>query len=128
MVLEENEITIFFLFQNGSAIGPLTIAPFLGLAIYGFDFAPQIPLIMQWLMRVSFIRGGIVSVVLVVFGYDRQRLECDEMYCHFDDPKVLLHYVRIDNTTLLFELSILISMTLFYRLLCYLSLRRRFYK
>uniref|UniRef100_A0A8D8G448 ATP-binding cassette sub-family G member 1 n=1 Tax=Culex pipiens TaxID=7175 RepID=A0A8D8G448_CULPI len=114
--------------MNGSAIGPLTIAPFLGLAIYGFDFAPQIPVIMQWLMRVSFIRGGIVSVVLVVFGYDRQRLDCNEMYCHFDDPKVLLHYVRIDNTNLLFELSILISMTLFYRLLCYLSLRRRFYK
>ncbi|XP_052901714.1 ATP-binding cassette subfamily G member 4 [Anopheles moucheti] len=114
--------------MNGSAIGPLTIAPFLGLAIYGFDFAPQIPVLMQWLMRVSFIRGGVVSVVLVVFGYNRAKLECNEMYCHFDDPKVLLHYVRIDNTTLLFELAILISMTLFYRLVCYLSLRRRFYK
>ncbi|XP_058830828.1 ATP-binding cassette subfamily G member 4 isoform X1 [Topomyia yanbarensis] len=114
--------------MNGSAIGPLTIAPFLGLAIYGFDFAPQIPALMQWLMRASFIRGGVVSIVLVVFGYNRQRLDCSEMYCHFDDPKVLLHYVRIDNTTLLFELSILIAMTLFYRLLCYLSLRRRFYK
>ncbi|XP_055614349.1 ATP-binding cassette subfamily G member 4, partial [Uranotaenia lowii] len=114
--------------MNGSAIGPLTIAPFLGLAIYGFDFAASIPTIMQWLMRISFIRGGVVSVVLVVFGYNRQRLECSEMYCHFDDPKVLLRYVRIDNTTLLFELGILISMTLFYRLLCYLSLRRRFYK
>ncbi|XP_053684808.1 ATP-binding cassette subfamily G member 4 [Sabethes cyaneus] len=114
--------------MNGSAIGPLTIAPFLGLAIYGFDFAPQIPALMQWLMRASFIRGGVVSVVLVVFGYNRQRLDCNDMYCHFDDPKVLLHYVRIDNTTLLFELSILTAMTLFYRLLCYLSLRRRFYK
>ncbi|XP_065085936.1 ATP-binding cassette subfamily G member 4-like [Ochlerotatus camptorhynchus] len=114
--------------MNGSAIGPLTIAPFLGLAIYGFDFAPQIPAIMQWLMRASFIRGGVVSVVLVVFGYNRQRLDCNEMYCHFDDPKVLLHYVRIDNTTLQFELCILITMTLFYRLLCYLSLRRRFYQ
>ncbi|XP_058466216.1 ATP-binding cassette subfamily G member 4 isoform X2 [Malaya genurostris] len=114
--------------MNGSAIGPLMIAPFLGLAIYGFDFAPQIPVLMQWLMRASFIRGGVVSIVLVVFGYNRQRLDCNEMYCHFDDPKVLLHYVRIDNTTLLFELSVLIAMTLFYRLLCYLSLRRRFYK
>ncbi|XP_055529850.1 ATP-binding cassette subfamily G member 4 [Wyeomyia smithii] len=114
--------------MNGSAIGPLTIAPFLGLAIYGFDFAPQIPALMQWLMRASFIRGGVVSVVLVVFGYNRQRLDCNDIYCHFDDPKVLLHYVRIDNTTLLFELGILIAMTLFYRLLCYLSLRRRFYK
>ncbi|XP_055625874.1 ATP-binding cassette subfamily G member 4 [Toxorhynchites rutilus septentrionalis] len=114
--------------MNGSAIGPLTIAPFLGLAIYGFDFAAQVPTVMHWLMRISFIRSGVVAVVLVVFGYNRQRLDCNEIYCHFDDPKVLLNYIRVHDTSLMLELSILFAMTLFYRLLCYLSLRRRFYQ
>ena len=104
------------------------MTPFLGLAIYGFDFAPEISNYMNAFMKLSFVRGGVVSMVLTVFGFNRPQLECKEIYCHFDDPKVLLRYLRIEKFSLVKEIGILIGIMLAVRTLCYLSLRRRFYK
>ena len=97
----------------------------LGLAIYGFDFAADISLLMHGLMKVSFIRGGVVSLVLVVFGYNRHQLACDEVYCHFDDPKVLLRYLRVENRSLWTEIAFLVGLMIFFRGLLFLSLKKR---
>ncbi|KAL7012314.1 hypothetical protein ACKWTF_014763 [Chironomus riparius] len=113
---------------NGCAIGPALMAPFLGLAIYGFDFAADVPMLMYAAMKFSFIRGGVVSLVLTVFGFNRPKLDCKEIYCHFDDPKVLLRYLRIENVSLFKEVSILVGLMFLFRVLFYLSLRKRFYK
>ncbi|XP_015590801.1 ATP-binding cassette sub-family G member 1 [Cephus cinctus] len=117
-----------FNITNGCAVGPAAIAPFLGLAIYGFDFAKDIPWYMNALMRLSFIRCGVVGLVLAVFGYGRQRLECPktEIYCHFDDPKVLLRYLDIDTVSIWSELLSLVGLMCFFRGLCYIGLRYRF--
>lgn len=114
--------------QNGCAVGPALMAPFLGLAIYGFDFAGDIPALMNAVMKLSFIRGGIVTLILTVFGHNRQQLTCSEVYCHFDDPKVLLRYLRIEDFSLLHEIGYLVAIMITFRFLFYLSLRKRFYK
>lgn len=106
----------------------MCMAPFLGLAIYGFDFAADIPALMNALMKVSFIRGGVVSLVLTVFGHNRHQLNCPEVYCHFDDPKVLLRYLRIEEFSLVHEIGFLVAILVLFRTLFYLSLRKRFYK
>lgn len=115
----------YFFFQNGSVVGPLLIAPLLGLAIYGFDFANDIPLLMYAIMKLSFVRVGVVSLVLSVFGYDRGQLECPELYCHFDDPKVLLRFLRIEKVELWTELTYLIFYVFLFRIVLYISLKRR---
>lgn len=104
------------------------MAPFLGLAIYGFDFAADVSSYMYALMKLSFVRGGVVSLVLTVFGFNRERLECDKIYCHFDNPKVLLEYLEIQNVSLFTEISFLVGLLLLFRGLFYLSLRKKFYK
>jgi hypothetical protein len=104
------------------------MAPFLGLAIYGFDFAADISQAMNLLMKVSFIRGGVVSLVLTVFGMHRKKLDCSDVYCHFDDPKILLRYLRIEEFSLIREVSILIGIMIVFRAMFYISLRKRFYK
>lgn len=104
------------------------MAPFLGLAIYGFDFAADVPMLMYAVMKFSFIRGGVVSLVLTVFGFNRPKLHCKDIYCHFDDPKVMLRYLRIENVSLLTEITVLIGLMMLFRGLFYLSLRKRFYK
>lgn len=104
------------------------MAPFLGLAIYGFDFAADIPDLMNAAMKLSFIRGGVVSLILTVFGHDRHQLICPEVYCHFDDPKVLLRYLRIEEFSVYREISYLLAIMVFFRAVFYLSLRKKFYK
>lgn len=120
----------FFLLlpQNGCAVGPMCMAPFLGLAIYGFDFAADIPDLMNAAMKLSFIRGGVVSLILIVFGHNRNQLTCGDVYCHFDDPKVLLRYLRIEKFSLVTEIGFLVAILVLFRTLFYLSLRKRFYK
>lgn len=117
-----------FSVTNGCAVGPALMAPFLGLAIYGFDFAADIPNLMYGLMKMSFIRGGVISLVLTVFGFQREQLECSEVYCHFDDPKVLLRYLRIENVSLLREVAFMVGLFFFFRILFYLSLRKKLYR
>lgn len=112
--------------RNGCAIGPTTLAPFLGLGIYGFDFAPQIPFLMNILMKTSFVRCGIVATVLTVFGFDRQPLECNDVYCHFAKPDVLKKYLDIENNSVWIEIMTMIAIMLVFRTLCYVGLRWRF--
>ncbi|KOB74240.1 ATP-binding cassette sub-family G member 1, partial [Operophtera brumata] len=115
-----------FSVRNGCAIGPAAIAPFLGLGIYGFDFAHQIPLLMNLLMKTSFIRCGIVAMILTIFGFNRKPLECNEIYCHFAKPKVLIRYLDIESTSVWYEILIMIGIMLLFRTAGFLGLRYRF--
>ena len=88
--------------QNGAAVGPMTLAPLVGLDRDGFDFARSMPPLMDPLVRVSVMRAGVVSIILVVYGLDRQLLYCDIVSdsCYFRDPKVILHYLDLDRVSL----------------------------
>lgn len=97
----------------------------LGLAIYGFDFANDISMFMFAVMKVSFIRVGIVSFVLTVFGYDRPTMSCDDIYCHFGDPKILLRFLRVENVNFWNEIGFLVLYAVIFRTLFYLNLKRR---
>lgn len=111
--------------QNGSVVGPMIIAPFMGLAVYGFDFAPQITWGMNLLMKFSYIRVGVVAFVLTVFGFQREELDCDEIYCHFSDPRVLLKFLDVENASIMTQFGLLAMLMIFFRLLMYISLRKR---
>lgn len=97
----------------------------LGLAIYGFDFANDIPLFMYAIMKVSFMRVGIVSLVLTVFGYERPIMTCTEIYCHFGDPKILLRFLRVENVNFWNEIGFLVLFAVLFRAIFYLNLKRR---
>lgn len=97
----------------------------LGLAIYGFDFASNIPVFMSFLMKLSFMRVGIVTIVLTVFGYERPQMTCTEVYCHFDDPKVLLRFLRVESVNLWNEVGLLVVFAVVFRTVFYFNLKRR---
>lgn len=97
----------------------------MGLAIYGFDFAADIPMLMYAIMKISYIRVGAVALVLSVFGFNRPQLDCNELYCHFADPRVLLRFLRIEKVSILSEFACLLIIMLFFRILLYISLKIR---
>jgi hypothetical protein len=103
----------------------MVVAPFLGLAVYGFDFAEQIPWAMNALMKTSFMRCGVVALVLSVFGFDRPDLDCNDIYCHFRKPKVVLKMLDIDRSSVWTEILALFGLMILFRSLCYIGLRRR---
>ena len=46
--------------------------------------------------EVNFFNMGIKGAVNSIFGFNRTRLECDEIYCHFNDPKKILRDFECD--------------------------------
>ncbi|XKL63869.1 hypothetical protein PGB90_006233 [Kerria lacca] len=108
---------------NGSAVAPLTLAPFLGLATYGFDFAKEIPWYIAFLMKMSYLRSGTVAIVLTVFGMGRKKLECYQMYCHFADPQVLLKYLDVDHDSVWEQIFYLGVIMVLFRVAMYVALR-----
>lgn len=105
----------------------MIIAPLMGLAIYGFDFASQIPGAMNILMKFSYVRVGVVALILAVFGFQREELDCDDIYCHFSDPRVLLKFLDIDKVSILHQFGLLAMLMIFFRVIVYISLRKRCY-
>lgn len=104
----------------------MTIAPFLGFAIYGFDFAKNIPIWLMPLLKTSFLRSGVIALVIAVFGMDRQRLDCyHEIYCHFKNPKIIIHYLDLDHVSPWHEVLAMFFMLLVFRILCYFGLKWR---
>ncbi|KAJ9585648.1 hypothetical protein L9F63_002568, partial [Diploptera punctata] len=114
-----------FSITNGCAVGPLAIAPSLGLAVYGFDFAQQISWLMNAVMKFSFMRCGIVALVLTVFGLERPDLDCNDIYCHFKKPKVVLRMLDIEHVSIWTEICALFGLYTVFKVLCYLGLRWR---
>lgn len=103
----------------------MLIGLFLGLAMYGFDFAKEVPLIMYGVMKLSYIRVAVVAMVLSVFGFNREVLDCDEIYCHFADPKVVLRFLDTENVSYWNELWFLVLLLIFYRIVLFISIRKR---
>ncbi|XP_055378440.1 ATP-binding cassette sub-family G member 1 [Condylostylus longicornis] len=110
---------------NGAVVAPLTIAPLLGLAIYGFDFAASIPAVLNLIMKFSYIRVSVVAFVLIVFGFDRPNLDCNDIYCHFGDPKVLLRFLDIEHVSIWTQFGLLTLLMVFFRTLLFISLKKR---
>ncbi|KAL1129140.1 hypothetical protein AAG570_013671 [Ranatra chinensis] len=117
-----------FSVTNGAAIGPMSLAPLLGFAIYGFDFAKRISTVWRTVMRTSFLRSAVVANVLVMFGMGRSELECyDPMYCHFKDPMTTLRYLDIDQVSLALEIMWMIVFFVTFRLAFFFALVFRFW-
>ena len=103
----------------------MVVAPSLGLAVYGFDFAQQIPWAMNALMKLSFMRCGVVALVLTVFGLERTDLECTDIYCHFKKPKVVLRMLDIEHVSIWTEMLALFGLYTIFKGICYFGLRWR---
>jgi len=71
------------------------------------------------------MRSGVTALVITVFGLDRGELECwsPDDYCHFQDPKVTLHYLNLEGASPWTEIAALIAMLVFFRVATYLGLK-----
>lgn len=114
-----------FLFQNGSILGPALIAPFLGLSVYGLDFAKNLSWFTRVLTKLSFMRSGVIANMITLFGFDRPSMECNTVYCHFKEPKKILEFVDAENVPIWLEIFGMIFFILLFRAISYGALRLR---
>ena len=111
--------------QNSCILGPMLISPILGVGIYGFDFASKIPLIVRQLMKLSFIRIGIIAWMQSLYGLGREKLQCTIVYCHFRKPEKFLKFLEFHEDSLVTLMGLLVLTLVVYKILNYWCLSKR---
>lgn len=62
---------------------------FSGVLVLKKDVQPWL----KWIFDIIFLNHANDGMVLALFGYDRENLECEDIYCHFRDPKEFLQLI-----------------------------------
>lgn len=77
---------VYLYFQSAVVFGPFFIMPFTIFSGFFLRYVDA-PGFFKWLFHVSFLKHGLVGLVLSIFGMDRGKLPCSDIYCHYSYPK-----------------------------------------
>ncbi|XP_032515197.2 ATP-binding cassette subfamily G member 4-like [Danaus plexippus] len=75
-----------FTVKNGVIFGPLFIMPFTIFSGFFLRYTDA-PRFIQWIFNVSFLKHGLVGLVIAIFGLERPKLICSDLYCHYSYPR-----------------------------------------
>ncbi|KAK6641864.1 hypothetical protein RUM44_013582 [Polyplax serrata] len=118
------------------AWAPIKVAIFMGpitaAACSAFGFTLKLEdraIVIQFMSWLSYFRSSFYSIVTLLYGYDREALECPELYCHFRSPTKILDELGMKNiniySNLIYMLGIMIVMHLLTFFVLYIKLNKR---
>ncbi|XP_014614696.1 PREDICTED: ATP-binding cassette sub-family G member 1-like isoform X2 [Polistes canadensis] len=113
--------------QNGVIFGPLIILPFTifsGFFVHLNDAHPYL----HWLFHMSFLKYGFEGTMITIYGYDRPKMHCSDIYCHFAMPKQLMIAVGMKQVDYWFCMIVLIILYIVLDTIAYIILRVRLRK
>lgn len=82
----------------------------------------------HWLFYSSFLKHALDADFLAIFGFERSKLECDAMYCHYVTPHKFLEQVLGVETTFQDALNVIIFSLFFFRILAFFVIKYRLNK
>lgn len=75
-------------------LGSIFVCPFLMFSNF-FIQMKDADAFWHWMFEVSFIRHGFEGSMQAVFGFDREKMDCDADYCHYRLPNKFLESLGI---------------------------------
>lgn len=85
------------------------------------DAAP----VLHWLFHISFLKYALEGTALAIFGFDRPKMECHELFCMYRIPKKFLKMVNMHNGDFLTAGIVLLTMILLLRILSFFMMNFR---
>ncbi|KAJ8976176.1 hypothetical protein NQ317_002065 [Molorchus minor] len=107
---------------NGSVVAPHILALLLALAVYGMGYKTGIEPLMKILMTTSYLRFGLAGFSATLFNH-RKPMKCDELYCHYRNPELLLADMGMDETQPINQIIVILAFLVLFRIISYLSLK-----
>ncbi|KAL1505555.1 hypothetical protein ABEB36_005097 [Hypothenemus hampei] len=114
----------FFNITNGSVVGSSALAPLLALACYGMGYKSGIEPFMKVIMCFSYLRFGVVGFSATLFS-KREPLNCNDLYCHYRNPELLLKDMGMQGEDYKMQFYIILGYMLLFRVLAYCGLKYR---
>lgn len=108
-----------FSVKHAAIFGPLFICT--PLIFSGFFLQiSDAPSYSQWLFHISFLKYALEGAVQAIFGYNRPKMECNEMFCMYTNPKSFLKEIKMSDDNYLQAFIALIITFMIFRVLTYL--------
>ncbi|KAH8318978.1 hypothetical protein KR067_001255 [Drosophila pandora] len=113
----------------GSILGPFFICPFLQFSGF-FLMEKDAPVYMRWMFDISFLKYSLEGSMMAIFGYDRERLDCNDMYCHLTRPTFILKYLDMERGSYIKAFVFLFCIFIMLRILAFyiMSFRLRLFR
>lgn len=108
--------------EAGVFLGPVSTIPTILFSGFFVNF-DTIPGYLQWVTYVSYVRYAFEGAMLSIYGMDREKLKCSEMYCHFRSPKKFLEEMSMDESEYWLDAVALITIFVVLRIIAYFVLR-----
>ncbi|XP_016977586.1 ATP-binding cassette sub-family G member 4 isoform X1 [Drosophila rhopaloa] len=108
--------------ETGVFLGPVTTIPTILFSGFFVNF-DTIPGYLQWVTYVSYVRYGFEGAMVAIYGMDRAKMQCNQMYCHFRVPKKFLEEMSMDNALFWVDAVALIGIFFALRIIAYFVLR-----
>ncbi|CAC5396574.1 ABCG1 [Mytilus coruscus] len=107
-------------------LGPVTAIPVLLFSGFFVNFQTM-PVYLQWLSYISYLRYSFEGILHAIYGFDRENLDCSEdhvMKCQFNEPKDILEQWDVENVFFV-DFIVLCTFFVLLRVGCYFVLRWR---
>lgn len=62
-----------------------------GFFIVSQDISPTL----QWLFEIQYLKHSLDGIGALVLGFDRPKMNCRELYCHFQSPEKFMKFVGL---------------------------------
>ncbi|KRF85522.1 ATP-binding cassette sub-family G member 4 isoform X2 [Drosophila virilis] len=108
--------------ESGVFLGPVTTIPTILFSGFFVNF-DTIPAYLQWVTYVSYVRYGFEGAMVSIYGMDRAKLHCNEIYCHHRVPKKFLEWMSMEDARFWVDAVALIGIFFALRIIAYFVLR-----
>ncbi|XP_023166117.1 ATP-binding cassette sub-family G member 1 isoform X2 [Drosophila hydei] len=108
--------------ETGVFLGPVSTIPTILFSGFFVNF-DTIPDYLQWLTYVSYVRYGFEGAMVSIYGMDRAKLHCNEIYCHHRVPKKFLEWMSMQDARFWVDAVALIGIFFALRIVAYFVLR-----
>lgn len=78
----------------------------------------------HWLFYSSFLKHALDGGFLAIFGFDRTKLECDAVYCHYRWPHKFLETLGVE-TSFAEALSVIVFSLFLFRIIAFFVIKYR---
>lgn len=87
----------------------------------------HMPLVMQYVSRLSFKRYSMEALVLALYDDDRENMVCpdEELYCHYRSAKFLIQEMGMRPTNYAYDISMMVLMCVAMKVISYFTLKRK---
>lgn len=114
-------------FQLGVIVGPFVIAPFVVFSGFFLRLADA-PMFLKWLFHTSFLKYAVEGASHALFGYNRPKLPCNDMYCHYRFPSKFMKMIDMHHGDYLSAFIVLLIFCVVMRVLAFFIMALRLIK